>query len=473
MSKFDDYFDSLKKVENLDIEKLKNAMTKPTTKGIRINTQKINFDDFDAKSTKNIQNICKNIKRIIENDGIFENIPWCVNGFYCSEESGLGKSIFHEMGLYYIQEPSAMSPVEFLDVKPNDVVLDLCASPGGKSTQIANKITGNGFLVANEIVSSRAKVLMENIIRLGIDNTIVINHSPKEIEDRFENFFDKILVDAPCSGEGMFRKNPDAINEWQTTSPAQCATRQKEIVSSAYKMLKADGIMVYSTCTFSIEENEEIINFLLEKFDDMEVLPINHEQYNFERGIIINSQHQLKNCVRLYPYNINGEGHFFAVLHKKCKKNTIFKQKNHNFDTNNKKFFKKQDILIFEKFANEHNLKKFDNYVSLGNKLYTNCKIGIDKLKVLCPGLCLGEIKNNIFIPDYHLAKNLCQSKFKPFIEISKDDTKKYIEGYEINTTQNNGWVLLTHKGFSVAFGKCVDGKIKNHYPKHLRKHLL
>ena len=495
MTKFEEFFESLKNVENIDIEKLKSSYRKPAYKGVRINTKKFYFEKNGQKNDENEQNFAKKMQKLLKTDEIFKNVPWCQNGFYCTEEQKLGKSIFHEMGLFYLQEPSAMSPVEFLNVQPNDVVLDLCASPGGKSTQIANKLGENGILIANEIVPSRAKILAENIVRLGVKNAIVTNHSPKELENRFENFFDKILVDAPCSGEGMFRKDLSALDEWNKNSPAICADRQKEILKSAYKMLKCGGTMVYSTCTFSLEENEEVVKFLLDNFDDLEVLPLDHSQLGIEKGNVIDGKKGLENCARLYPYNISGEGHFFAVIHKKDEKINDFdekiddfNQKNDNFCSNyqkfenitkkqnqsfNKKFLNKHDVLVFEKFAKEHNLKTHQNYVSLGSTLYASPNVDIDKLKVLTAGICLGEIKNGLFFPDHHLAKSLTANEFEPTLEIDENDAKKYIEGQELNTTfAKNGWVLLTHCGYPLAFGKVVDRKIKNHYPKQLRKKL-
>lgn len=451
-----DYIESLKEIKGLNIEKLVASYQNNPKIGIRFNLIK-----FDNK--------CENIEKILKkyvNFSEFSPILWCKTGFYYSGKEKLGKNILHEIGLYYMQEPSAMAPVNFLDVKENDFVLDLCASPGGKTTQIAEKLK-SGFLISNEIVPSRAKVLAENVQRLGFDNIAVVNHSPKELEKLFFESFDKVLVDAPCSGEGMFRKNPESINEWTKNSPISCAERQKQIVDSAYKMLKPNGIMIYSTCTFSLEEDECVIKYLLDNYNDLELLDIEKNDYNFDNGEQIDGDVRLKKCARLYPYKIEGEGHFIAKLHKKSIKNNEISSK-----IKKNSSFNKKNVVVFEKWCNENLNVKFDNYCSIGDSLYANCKINIDKLKIVSVGLYLGEVRKDIFIPSWHLAHHLKKENAKLTEEISEEDAKKYIAGEEINTDIKTGWVLLTYKNLPLAFGKAVNGKIKNHYPKNIRKKL-
>ncbi len=458
-----DYIESIKKISNLDIEKLEKSFDKEPPVGVRFNQKKLKNFDFNQE---NIENLLKKYDIF----GNFIQIPWCEQGFSTTKDLELGKSVLHEIGLFYLQEPSAMSPVEFLNIEDDDVVLDLCAAPGGKSTQIASKLK-NGFLVSNEIVPQRAKILCENVQRLGLDNVIVLNHSPKELEERFENFFDKILVDAPCSGEGMFRKNNDAIAEWTKDTPKSCATRQKEILKSAIKMLKPNGTLVYSTCTFSLEENEEVIKFVLDEYPDMRILPVEHKKYCFENGIDLDNTNRLTNCARLYPYNLNGEGHFFAVLKKIDENETILVDKNSNFKKN--KFqANKQKVKIFEDWFCKYSNKKFDNFCLIGDYLYANCPIDIDKLKVVNAGLLLGEFKKDNFVPSLHLARSLSTDDFSNKIELTFEQTKKYLQGLEIETNFKNDWVMLTYKNFPICFGKVVNGKIKNHYPKQLRKSL-
>ena len=468
---YEKYYESLKKIPNLDIEKLMTCYEKDKKSGIRFNLNKI------EKIKKNAENL----KKLLENCNIFcdlKQIDWCKTGFYFNKEVKLGKNLLHEMGLYYLQEPSAMAPVEFLNIEPDDKVLDLCASPGGKTTQIAEKLDyDNGLLVSNEIVPQRAKILAENVHRLGFGNVIVINHSPKDIENRFFEFFDKILVDAPCSGEGMFRKNSEAVFEWSDNTPIACMNRQKEIVESAYKMLKLGGTMVYSTCTFSIEENEIVINDLLSKHNDLELLDFDHKKYNFDNGIEILNNSNLKKCARLYPYNIDGEGHFFAVLKKHNNDNFESKNECLKFE-NNKKISKKmqnigqnrEKIDIFKKFEKKYLNFIFEDFVVLGDDIYSNSKINLDGLKVVSTGIYLGKCIKTNFIPSLNLAHFLKPEQVKINIELNEWAAKKYLEGYEIDTEFENGWALLTYKGFSFCFGKVVQNKIKNHYPKQLRK---
>ena len=462
-----EYINSLKKVENLDIEKLLKSYEKQKEIGIRFNTKKVEKDLLNAK---NIEKITEKFNIL----GSFSQISWCKSGFYYHGDEKLGKSILHEIGMFYMQEPSAMSPVEFLDVEPNDFVLDLCASPGGKTTQIAEKLE-TGFVVANEIVPKRAKILQENVQRLGLNNVIVINHSPKDIENKFCEAFDKILIDAPCSGEGMFRKNDDAQEEWTSSTPTICANRQTEILESAYRMLKTGGTMIYSTCTFSLEENEEVINKFLKAHYDLELVDIDHNKYNFENGNVVDGNYDLKKCARLYPYKVAGEGHFFAKIHKKIldkeyENVNVFLKKSQKNIKNNANYA--QNIKIFNEFAKNILNVNFSNFVCFDNFLYANCPFNLNGLKVLSAGLFLGEVRKNNFFPSLHLARFLKKDDVKNCIELSNEDTKKYIEGYELVTNNADGWTLLFYKNLPICFGKCVQGKIKNHYPKYLRKKL-
>ena len=407
-----------------------------------------------------------------------KQIDWCKTGFYYDSDTKLGKELLHEMGVYYLQEPSAMTPVEFMQVKQDDKVLDLCASPGGKTTQIAEKLNNtNGILISNEIIPSRAKVLTENVHRLGFGNVTVTNHSPKELEKIFFEYFDRILVDAPCSGEGMFRKNSDAILQWNAETPIQCAKRQTEIIESAYKMLKSGGTMVYSTCTFSLEENEMIIVNLLQNHSDLELVKIDHEKYNFDKGITIQNDLNLDYCARLYPYHIDGEGHFFAVIKKQNKDKNLNNEQmileaKYGKKVKNKQKMQEnwQKIDIFKQFQQKYLNLSFDNFVMLGDDIYANSKLNLNGLKVLSTGIYLGKIINTNFTPSLNLAHFLTVEQCKRTYELNERDAKKYLEGYELDTQIDDGWMLLTYQNIPLAFGKVVKNKIKNHYPKNMRK---
>jgi len=304
-------------------------------------------------------------------------VPWCEEGFYYEENDTPGKHPLHEAGVYYIQEASAMKPVTLLDVTPGMHVLDLCAAPGGKSTQIGAKLKGEGILITNEPVLSRAKILSENIERMGIVNALVTSSMPWDMADRFEGFFDRILVDAPCSGEGMFRKHPEAIDEWSIENVETCVERQRQILESAHKMLRPGGRMVYSTCTFEVGENEGNMKWFTGNYEDM---------------TLVTSE-------RMLPHKIEGEGHFVAVLEKKgmgvtslpmqgFEKGYIFKQKS--------------DACIFDDFLHEVYKEESAIYkriesgklCNFGDMLYLmpeDCP-SLKGLKVLRAGLCLGSL---------------------------------------------------------------------------------
>lgn len=239
-----------------------------------------------------------------------KKVPWTENGYYYKEEDRPGKHPFHEAGVYYIQEASAMASAVYLDAQPGERVLDLCAAPGGKSTQIADAMQGKGLLVSNEINPSRAKSLAENIERMGIKNALVVSHEPAFLAQRFPEYFDRILVDAPCSGEGMFRKNEEAVREWSCENVLMCAQRQAEILENAAVMLRPGGRMVYSTCTFSTEENEETISGFLKMHPEFEI-----EEVEKFSGMVPGMP-PLEKAVRLWPHKLEGEGHFLASLKK-------------------------------------------------------------------------------------------------------------------------------------------------------------
>ena len=282
-----EFLDNMKKLPGLDFDAFMEALSGEVQKALRINTLKTDGRDVEFKE---------------------EKVPWARHGYYHSTEK-IGRTWQNRLGLVYSQDASAMAPVEILDPKPGERVLDLCAAPGGKSTQIAQLMQGQGVLVSNEIVSQRSRILYENIERLGVANAVVLNESPDKLEDRFEGYFDKILVDAPCSGEGMFRKDDTAADMWTAETNESCAIRQRLILNSAVKMLKPGGILVYSTCTFSPVENEYLITEFLENHSEMEAKKI-------ETDILCDGIPPLTEAKRLYPHIHRGEGHFVAKLRK-------------------------------------------------------------------------------------------------------------------------------------------------------------
>ena len=366
-------------------------------------------------------------------------IPWCNTGYYYSEPDQPGKHILHEIGLYYIQEPSAMAVAEELDIHEGDIVLDLCAAPGGKSSQIAAKLNGKGLLISNEIIKSRAQILSSNIERMGIKNAIVLNEEPKNIAKHFQCFFNKILVDAPCSGEGMFRKNPEAIGEWSEENVDMCASRQLDILEEAAKCLASGGRLVYSTCTFSTKENEGTICEFVERHPEFTLIKME----------------------RLYPHKIKGEGHFFAVLEKDgdCTQTSSL---------SSKEIKQNPDFVKFVKDTLNVDIKY--NLV-FGDNLYLSPYTKLDGLKVVRPGLHLGELKKNRFEPSHSLALALTKEDFKNTQEISESEATQFIQGLTIDTDKV-GWGVACINGYPIGWFK-GDGRVgKNHYPKGLRKDL-
>ena len=374
--------------------------------------------------------------------------PWEENAFYTDEEK-VGASPLHFAGAFYSQEPSASSVVPNLQVKPGERVLDLCSAPGGKATQIAGYMQGEGILVANEPVFSRAKILSQNIERLGVANAIVVSALPEELVPYFTEYFDKILVDAPCSGEGMFRKNSEmALKEWSKENVELCADRQKGILQSATKMLKKGGRLVYSTCTFSVEEDEmQVENYLK-----------NHPQMRLIRQ------------EKIYPHRQKGEGHFFAVFEKADEM-----QEERVTIKMLKPVCQKQTEKAYEQFAKEFFFQAPQGVLHEVNGVVYKLPKDVfswQGLQVLRAGLRLGEMQNGRFVPSHSLAMATHPSACKNVVNLAIDDTRveKYLRGETIDVDGENGWCLVCVEGYGLGLGKRVGNVVKNHLPKGLRK---
>ena len=428
------------------------------------------FDDFIASFDKDkFQalriNTLKTDGEIVKNTFSLTPVKWCEQGYYFDSEERPGKSVLHDGGAYYIQEPSAMAIADNLEVREGDIVLDLCAAPGGKSTQIACALNSKGLLIANEIIPSRAKILSQNIERMGIKNCIVLNESPKSLAQRFVGMFDKILVDAPCSGEGMFRKNALAIEEWSQENVRLCKARQLDILDEAVKMLKSGGRIVYSTCTFSKEENEEVVEEFLSKYPDFEVVP---SKYKFCKGFAIDgSRHNgmLELTNRIFPHKFDGEGHFFAVLQHKGESENI------KYSLQSSKISQSQ-VKIFNDWQKENLNTDFIADLAFGDNLYAMPKgtPRLDRLKVERAGLHLGCVIKNRFEPSHSLALALKLGDAQRTLELSEEDADKYIGGQTLVCESEKGWTLVAYRGISLGWCKCDGGLAKNHYPKGLRR---
>ncbi|MDE5931113.1 MAG: RsmF rRNA methyltransferase first C-terminal domain-containing protein [Lachnospiraceae bacterium] len=448
-----------------------------------------------------------------------EPVKWAEEGFYYKPEQQPGKHLFHEIGAYYIQEPSAMAVVEVLAPAPGERVLDLCAAPGGKSTQIAGKMMGEGLLVSNEIIPGRAKILSQNIERMGIANAVVCNETPERMAAFFPSFFDKILVDAPCSGEGMFRKDETAINEWSPDHVRMCAERQRSILEQAVLMLKPGGMLVYSTCTFSMEENEGVIGSFLRKHPEFSIEEAVQEKF-FAPGrrvwmacSVVEQVHGLdgdvsftgadvrteglEHTMRLWPHKLAGEGHFIAKLRRAgtlalthTYGNSIAKDNGCSAEkgSGRKKEKKTADDMepcctflreelglsdaVYEGF------KQKGVFLPFGEQVYLVPRqmIPLKGLKVIRPGLHLGTNKKNRFEPSHALALYLSPDMVKKHYEMTKEQAESYLRGESFACDESvfgkeqKGWTLLTINGYAAGFGKAGNGQMKNHYPKGLRK---
>lgn len=415
-------------------------------------------------------------------------VSWEPNGYYYEAADQPGRHPYHEAGLYYIQEPSAMAPVPLLQVQPGERVLDLCAAPGGKSTQLAAALRGKGLLVSNEIHPARARILSENIERMGISNACVINETPQRLAQLFPAYFDKLLVDAPCSGEGMFRKNEDAGEQWSMENVELCAQRQDEILNQAALMLREGGRMVYSTCTFAPAENEGTVSRFLQSHPDFALLSIEKECFEDKAGAhtadgrpewIAEDMPGLKETLRLWPHYVQGEGHFAAVLVKKTQDTLeeATKEEHHRrlAATGLEKGFPVKELGEAAAFIRDSLQPGWSNggsYLRFGEQLYLMPEEmpGLRGLKVLRPGLHLGTLKKNRFEPSHALALALSQTQVKQVWELDCAAAQAYLRGETFLAEGEKGWYLLCVNGYSIGWGKLAGGIMKNHYPKGLRK---
>lgn len=435
-----DFQQRMKDMLNDESESFFEALNYNEYIGIRVNPLK-------EGSLDSVKSIC----------GELEPVLWCDNGYYADKEILSGKHPYHVAGLFYFQEPSAMAAVSALDIKPGDFVLDLCAAPGGKATQAAEKLCGKGLLVANEIIEKRTKVLAENIVRLGIRNAVVTNEPPSRLAEKYPDFFDKIIVDAPCSGEGMFKKNPAAIAEWSKEHTLSCAIRQKKILSDAIKMLKNGGSLIYSTCTFAPCENEGVVDWVLSEYPFMELKKITLHGLSEANGEWVQSDFDLSGAKRIFPHCAKGEGHFLALF-KKNAGGVSLPMRQRPSDSAD----------IFRVFEKENLCTRLEGTViSFGDKLFLlPGGINIDNIRTHLAGLELGTEKKGRFEPSHALCLALSKDDFKRWCE--SENISGYFKG-ETQKTDISGWTAVTFEGYPVGWGKGAGRILKNHFPKYLR----
>ncbi len=431
-----------------EFEDYVKSFDEPPVRAFRVNTDKISLEAFEK----------------INPFGT-EKIPYVENGFYFDYD-GIGNHPYHHAGIIYVQEPAAMVPAESLYINPAWKVLDLCAAPGGKSSQIKNKLGKKGYLVSNEIVPSRCKILTGNIERMGFKNVVTTCMSPQKISKVFPKAFDMIMVDAPCSGEGMFRKEEIAIDEWSTENVKMCAERQAEILDCAVKMLKEGGYIVYSTCTFSLEENEMAVDAFLERHPEFQLVPVTEKvRENTVDGISFDgckceNIHYTRRC---YPHKTKGEGQFVAVLQNVVEPNTesfSLSSSGEKIDKTLKAFL--DDVLVTYE---QRNVLMYN-----GNPVYFNPDFLVTKGVAFACGVTIGEIRKN-YVQPHHQFFMAMGTEFKRKIELTADseEIKKYLHGEEFDTDCPNGWAAVLVDGCTVGGVKVSNGRAKNHYPKGLR----
>lgn len=424
--------------------------------GLRVNTLKISVDDFLKIAPFALR-----------------KIPWIDNGFYYDEEAKPAKHPYYYAGLYYIQEPSAMTPANVLPVEEGDCILDMCAAPGGKSTELGARLRGSGVLVTNDISNSRAKALLKNIELFGISNAYVFSEDPAKLVQYYPEYFDKIMLDAPCSGEGMFRKDSRLIKSWEKNGPEYYSAIQKQLLLCAADMLKPGGILQYSTCTFSHMEDEESIKYLLKERPDMELADV--KPYSgFVSGFAYDAEEEqlcLSKTVRIWPHRMQGEGHFVALVRKKGERTTCPVLSQGSEKISSTKLPKElteflQDIRLPIELQT---LELREHRVYAVPRQFL-CAAGI---RVMRSGLLLGELKKNRFEPSQALAMALRQDQYCSAVCLSSADTRvtRYLKGETIEVDENAdglsrpfGWQLVCVDGFPLGWGKLSGGVLKNKY---------
>ena len=499
-----------------EYEEFLASYEQPRTYGLRVNTRKMTPEEFEERKIFPVK-----------------RIPWVENGFFYEGDVRPAQHPLYAAGAYYLQEPSAMTPAACLPVEPGERVLDLCAAPGGKATELGAKLKGKGVLVANDISNSRAKALLYNLEVFGIDNAFVTNETPARLADAFEGYFDKILVDAPCSGEGMFRKEQAVARDWTPEKSEYFAGQQREIVRQAVRMLRPGGKLLYSTCTFAPCEDEQTIAWMLEQFPQMHLIPLpeyegfspgrpewgNENSAGYPEGA--NGNLELKRCVRIWPHKMNGEGHFLALLEKdftdrrgsgeqeenraereklqgiireqnvKCQQRETKRSRGQD---DRKKAGKKgkaagvgsenglsrKDRELIEEFLKPCSRSFPAERMELrGQKVYLVPELPetVRGLKFLRNGLYMGEIRKDRFEPSQQLAMSLGAGEFQECICLEPDNERaqRYLRGETLNirpeeTKSPSGWKLVCVGGLPLGWGKLVQGVLKNKYQSSWRK---
>jgi len=448
-----DFFEKMKELQSFDSVAYCKSFNVSPKKSIRINNIKVN--------------------------GGKVNLPFSVTQnkvnpdlYYVDNEEKVGNTIEHHCGMFYVQEPAASMPAfSIKDKLTGKVVLDLCASPGGKTTQLAEYVGPTGLVISNEVVSKRVNILRGNVERLGLTNVVITNNNAEQIARALANAVDVVVVDAPCSGEGMFRKDPDTVQEWSLENVYACAKRQLFLLQNVDNVLKNDGILVYSTCTFNKNENEMVIQQFLNEHPNYYILDVDSSIKTVSKNGESNKQNNrlhLERCRRFYPQDGFGEGQFFCVLQKHDKNTSNIKYNAKNKQT----FLTSKEFILVKKFLDENFILSDYLLTKVGGQFFILPKVSIcmDGLNVVINGVCVGEIVKDRFEPHHHLYMAYGKLARNKLDITNYEDAKRYIAGGQIVANINDGYCAVLYNGVTIGFGKCNHGVINNHYPKGLRK---
>lgn len=444
-----EFLTRMKELLGEDFDRFLKSYDEVPVRSFRINTNKIDKDDF---------------LKINPFGG--EAIPFAENAYYFDFDK-IGNHPYHHAGMVYVQEPAAMSAVASVEIDPEWKILDLCAAPGGKSSQAASKLKG-GMIVSNEIVPSRCKILTGNMERLGFKNAVTTCADAKRLSSLFGEEFDLVIVDAPCSGEGMFRKDETAISEWSLANVNLCAERQAEILGYIHSLVKEGGYLLYSTCTFSLEENEMCVDSFLREHNEFELVPVKDQvKNNTADGINFDGckTENINFCRRFYPHISKGEGQFVALMKKKSGNEIYVKRENalEEIPQNEQKIvFDFLDTTL----ENYHKkcVKKYKESI-----VYFEPDFVVPKGVAFSCGVTIGTVQKN-YIQPHHQFFMAMGKDFKRKIHLSVEDAEVYLKGNTIPCNCENGWAAVLVDGCTLGGAKAVNGTAKNHYPKGLRK---
>ena len=456
-----EYVSQMKELLGEDYKNYERALNEKPVRGLRVNKVKVSVSEF-----LNSSEISKNLTKL----------GYAEDGFVLDDNDKIGNTAEHLTGQIYIQEPSSMIPVCSSGIDKEDrplLILDLCASPGGKTGQIASRAPEGSIIFSNEIIKSRAEVLQSNVERLGLKNVVILNEEPKNLKI-FAGVFDYVFVDAPCSGEGMFRKNPETINEWSSENVQRCFERQKEILEIAQNLVCAGGKLVYSTCTYNKFEDEAVVDWLLENFN-FELQDVPEEIKNVT--ISSNITHGNKDFARKFlPYSGAGEGQFVAVFENKdeMRKTALYSKKHYRSVSQ----IGQSENKLVKEFAASSLLEEFSwrDLYRVGGSIFfapkgfnTELQTALEELKFLAVGVKIGTIEKGRFEPSHNIFMALAD-KFKHKIELTPEELKKYMHGEELSTDISaKGYGVVTVGGYGVGGVKIVQNRLKNLYPRGLR----